>query len=120
MLSFMRLLPKPFQRQKQQSTRLLVMMMMMMIIIIIIINVKGLLCGSMQDWRTVLTSTGEVLGEVDIKRGIFQGDSLSPLLFVLAMVPLAMLLKRETIGYRFGSGQRMINHLLFMGDLKLY
>ncbi|KXJ09461.1 Retrovirus-related Pol polyprotein from type-1 retrotransposable element R2 [Exaiptasia diaphana] len=72
------------------------------------------------EWRTVLTSNGEVLGEVDIKRGIFQGDSLSPLLFVLAMVPLTMLLKRETIGYRFGSGQQMMNHLLFMDDLKLY
>ena len=60
------------------------------------------------------------MGEVDIKRGIFQGDSLSPLLFVLAMVPLTMLLKRETIGYRFGSGQQMIHHLLFMDDLKLY
>ena len=37
-------------------------------------EVKGLLCGSMRDWKSVLTSNGEVLGDVSIKRGIFQGD----------------------------------------------
>ena len=71
---------------------------------------------SMRDWKSVLTSNGEVLGEVRIKRGIFQGDSLSPLLFVLSMIPLTILLKREDIGYKFG----MMNHLLYMDDLKLY
>lgn len=85
-------------------------------------NLIGVLCGSMKQWRTVLTSNGEELGEVlvGIKCGIFQGDSLSPLLFVLAMIPLSVFLKREKLGYRFGKEQRMINHLLFMGDLKLY
>jgi hypothetical protein len=49
----------------------------------------------MRDWKTVLTASGKSLGEVEIKRGIFQGDSLSPLLFVVAMMPLTLLLKRE-------------------------
>ena len=30
----------------------------------------------MANWKTVLTSGGTDLGQVDIKRGIFQGDSL--------------------------------------------
>ena len=60
-------------------------------------NVEGLLRKSMGDWKTVLTSNGAELGEVDIRRGIFQGDSLSPLLFVLVMIPLSVLLKREVI-----------------------
>ena len=51
---------------------------------------------------------------------IFQGDSLSPLLFVLCMVPLSFVLKRSNDGYEwFGSGSK-INHLLFMDDLKLF
>ena len=83
-------------------------------------NVKGLFCGSMRDWKSVLTSNGKVLGEVRIKRGIFQGYSLSPLLFVLSMIPLTILLRRENIGYKFGKEQKMMNHLLYMDDLKLY
>ena len=53
------------------------------------------------DWRTVLTSNGEVLGEVGIKHGIFQGDSLYPPLFALSMIPLTTLLKRESIRSSF-------------------
>jgi hypothetical protein len=70
------------------------------------------------------------LGEVDIRRGIFQGDSLSPLLFVVAMIPISILLNREKMGYRLGGegghggeggeGGKKINHLLFMDDLKVY
>ena len=41
----------------------------------------------MQQWRLLLTANGEDLGEVNVKRGIFQGDNLSLLLSVLSMVP---------------------------------
>ena len=40
-----------------------------------------IISNSMMNWKTVLTSGGTDLGQVDIRRGIFQGDSLSPLLF---------------------------------------
>lgn len=83
-------------------------------------NVETMLRGSMPKWTTELTSNGEMLGEVGIRRGIFQGDSLSPLLFVVAMIPLTMLLRKEAMGYRFGREGKKINHLLFMDDLKLF
>ena len=83
-------------------------------------NVEGLVTRSMKDWKTVLTADGKVLGEVDIRRGIFQGDSLSPLLFIIIMLPLSMLLRKEKLGYAFGSGGKSINHLVFMDDIKLY
>ena len=34
------------------------------------------------------------LGEIDIKQGIFQGDPLSPLVFVLALIPLSLILRK--------------------------
>ena len=80
-------------------------------------NVKKLLSNSMKTWRTELTSCGESLGDVQIKRGIFQGDSLSPLLFVLALTPMSMVLRNVRHGYEFRNREK-INHLLSMDDLK--
>ena len=66
----------------------------------IAVNVRQFLLSSM----TELTSCGQQLGVVNIKRGIFQGDSLSPLLFVLCMVPLSLVLRRSKAGYEWGGG----------------
>ena len=70
--------------------------------------------------RVELTCAQEVLGEVKIMRGIFQGDSLSPLLFVSAMIPLTHILRKSKHGYEFSGSGEKINHLLYMDDLKLY
>ena len=59
------------------------------------------------------------LGEVEIKRGIFQRDSLSPLVFVLALIPLSLILIRAKAAYKFSESKEKINHLLFMDNLKL-
>ena len=75
---------------------------------------------SMEQWKLYLTSNGEDLGEVDLKRGIFQGDSLSPLLFVLSMVPLSSILRKLNTSYKWGKKEYKLNHLLFMDDLKLF
>ena len=53
----------------------------------------------MEQWKLSLTSNGENLGEVDVKRGIFQRDSLSPLLFVLSMLSLSLILKKVNASY---------------------
>ena len=67
-----------------------------------------------------LNASGETLGEVDIRRGDFQGDSLSPLLFLLCLVPLTWLLRRVKAGYESGKKGFKLNNLLFMGDQKLF
>ena len=41
-------------------------------------NVIALLKSTVIDWKTEFISRDISLGEVDINRGIFQGDSLSP------------------------------------------
>ena len=73
----------------------------------------------MANWQTELTSCGENLAKVNIRRGIFQGDSLSPLLFVICMILLTHVLRKTKTRYALGGGEK-INHLLFMDDLKLY
>ena len=67
-------------------------------------NVRQFLLSSFKKWKTELTSCGQQLGVVNIKRGIFQGDSLSPLLFLLCMVPLSLVLRRSKAGYEWGGG----------------
>ena len=67
-----------------------------------------------------LTPNGMSLGNVKIKRGIFQGDSLFPLLFVLCMVPLSLILKELKFHYEFGDKNTRLTHLLFTDDLKLF
>ena len=41
----------------------------------------------------MLRAGNSELGKFDIKRGIFQGDSLSPLVLVLALIPLSLILR---------------------------
>ena len=67
------------------------MMLMLKLMIIIIIkalkliaaapDVIALLKSTMIDWKTELISGDINLGEVNIDQGIFQGNSVSPLLF---------------------------------------
>jgi hypothetical protein len=56
---------------------------------------------------------------IQIRRGIFQGDSLSPLLFCISLTPLTKELNRADGGYQVHASDRNISHLLYMDDLKL-
>ena len=56
---------------------------------------------------------------IQIRRGIFQGDSLSPLLFCIALIPLTNELNTADCGYQVHGTERKISHLLYMDDLKL-
>ena len=55
-------------------------------------NIKSFLVNRMEKWKVMLCSGNSELGEVEIKQGIFQGYSLSPLVFVLALIPLSLIL----------------------------
>ena len=83
-------------------------------------NVRNLFEKSMERWKLSLTSNAEDIEEVDEKRGIFQGDSLSPLLLVLSIVPLSLILRKENATYEWGKNEYKLNHLLFMDGLKLF
>ena len=84
-------------------------------------NMISIISNCFVNWKTlVLTSGGAEIGQVVIRRGIFQGDSLSPLSFIVAMLPLTQVLRKIKAGYKMAKGMRSSDHLLFMDDLKLY
>ena len=64
----------------------------------------------MKTWRVELTAK--------IQRGIFQGDALSPLLFIIAMMPLNYIFRKCTARYKLTLSQEKINHLMYKDDIK--
>ena len=77
----------------------------------VIENIKRLLVNSMEKWKVMLCSGDSELVEVEIKRGIFRGDSLSPLVFVLALIPSSLILRKGKAAYAFSESKEKINKL---------
>ena len=79
---------------------------------------------SMRNWKTTMKlcyNDGCITtDQIKIKRGIFQGDSFSPLLFCLALVPLTSELATSGYGCKISNTSAPISHLFYMDDLKLY
>ena len=79
------------------------------------VNVRSFVNTSMKQWNTELTASNQRLGNVKIRRGIFQGDSLSPLLFVLVMIPLVLVLRKTKTSYNLKEGgKKLITYYLWM------
>lgn len=89
-------------------------------------SVVQFLQSTMQMWKTTLHLNSPITSittrEINIKKGIYQGDSLSPLWFCLAMNPLSCLLNSCLAGYRLKheNTETTISHLIYMDDIKLY
>ena len=84
-------------------------------------SIRTLMAASMSQWKVDLWSGRDNLGSVAIQRGIFQGDSLSPLLFVICLIPITLVLRKAEAAYCFGNQDRTrLNHLWYMDDLKLF
>ena len=74
----------------------------------------------MQTWIVELTAGGRSLAETKIQKGIFQGNALLPLLFIIAMMPLNHILRKYIAGYKLSGSQEKINHLMYRDDIKLF
>ena len=75
---------------------------------------------TMKNWRVELTVGGKSLVETKIQIGICQGDALSPLLFIIAMMPQNHILRKCTAGYQLSRLQEKFNELMYMDDIKLF
>ena len=82
--------------------------------------VKNFIEKTMKTWRVELTAGGRSLAEAKIQRGIFHGDALSLLLFIITMMPLNLILIKFTAGYKLSRSQEKINHLMYIDDIKLF
>ena len=70
------------------------------------VKIKSLLVNSMEKWRIMLCAGNSELGEVDIKGDIFHRDSLSPLVFVLALIHFKLILRKAKTAYELFRKQR--------------
>lgn len=78
---------------------------------------------AMRNWKLEIRAGRDQIMEKDVKRGIIQGDSLSPLLFVLCVDPLSRRLnekhRKVCVDLEIDAESHATNHLLFIDDLKL-
>lgn len=81
----------------------------------------------MKSWCTKIYATSTTskitTDRIPIKRGIFQGDTLSPIWFCLSVNPLSTLLNDMKMGFEIKTSNQegfRISHLLYMDDLKIY
>ena len=81
-------------------------------------NIMNLFENGKEKWRTELITCNETLGEVDIKRGIFQDNYFSPLLFLVVLILVSVMLNETDLRYVTRQNQKL--NLLFMDDLKQY
>jgi hypothetical protein len=77
----------------------------------------------MDYWRTRMRLHAEnkqiETENIKIQCGIFQRDSLSPLLFCICLCPLTEQLNKLNTGYEEHTTKTKISHLFYMDDLKL-
>ena len=89
-------------------------------------NLVSCISSMMDHWRTQMVLPGQTprafSRPISIHRGIFQGDSLSPLLFCLSLNPISGELTRTGLGYRCGPPAQVcpVSHLWYMDDIKLF
>lgn len=88
-------------------------------------SITSFLQQTMKKWTTHLklnipNKTSIDAGVIPIKKGIFQGDSLSALWFCLALNPLSNQLKHSLEGMHLTPTRINLSHLFYMDDLKLY
>ena len=82
-------------------------------------EVRNFIEKTMKTWRVELAAGGRNLAKAKYQRGIFQGDALSPLLFITAMMTLDYIFRRCTTRWKLNRSQEKINHFTYVDEIKL-
>lgn len=87
-------------------------------------NIRGIIATAMKAYKVELTVNGKVLGSTRVRAGVYQGDSLSPLMFCMCVAPISHALNRVADPYvsetqTNGSSFR-VGHLYYVDDLKVF
>lgn len=80
-------------------------------------DVSKPITSSVTKWETVLVTGKVILGKMKLVRRIFQGDCLSPLIFVLSMISLFIMGSVKPV-YDLGKKSGFFNHLLFTDEMR--
>ena len=70
------------------------------------VEVINFIKKTMKTWRMELTAGGRSLAKTKIQKGMFQGYVLSPLLFIIVMMPLNHILRKCTARYKLSRSQK--------------
>lgn len=68
---------------------------------------------------TQTSNNGKQIADVNIRKVIDNDNTMSPLLFCLALNPLGSLLNRTRKGYKLNF-LPVVNHIMYMDDIKMY
>ena len=68
-------------------------------------------------WKTTLDANSRHIAQVSIKCSIYQGETLSPLLFCIGLNALSKIITKSGLRYQLRNGA-MISHLIYMDEIK--
>ncbi|CAK1589300.1 unnamed protein product [Parnassius mnemosyne] len=87
-------------------------------------TVRDFLGQCMGQWSTILCHVDQRMtaaeNHIRIRKGIFQGDCLSPIWFCLPLNPLSTLLEGSGRVFQLRKGGTKVTHLFNMNNLKLF
>ena len=83
-------------------------------------NLQNIQHESYVNWKVKLAAGEQTFAEMKIHRGLFQEDSHTPLVFVIAMQPLNYILRKYTGDCKFTKSQEKINHQIYMDEINTF
>ena len=83
-------------------------------------KVVNLITRDTENLWVELAAGGLTLPEIKMQRGVFQEDSLLPLIFIIEMKLLNHIKRKCTNSYEFKESRDTINHLMYFDGIRIF